>query len=245
MTQARQAAHHHRLLGELLTHLPTVAQAHWLGEARHPTKDHQIRSAGPNHYRRGIYLLDDLTPIRDLLQQLQDTRHDHPHDQPTVLDDITRARLSRNTQTSSHHLDHSRATRLVSTWLHKAQTAAETMALNARGEAHDAKLERVNAELHALQAAHQHVLNHPHDSYRHHHDTARFHIRTYHHDGAANSNFVRKIGIILSGNGHVPTLEFAHARKPRRRPLPTPILHYQQHRLYSETAYRAAHQRPQ
>lgn len=226
-TPAQQAAHHQRLLAKLLTQLTETATTHWLGPGRHPTKHHNTSTF---QYRRGIYLLEDLAPIQDLLADLRSTGHQHSGDMPAIHHHVDRLRLSSKPQASSKRLTQEQARTLLQTWISRTQAALET--LQANTDQPDQPSKTAAQLLNDLHDAQHRLSKDPGATFRHRHITTRHHVRIYQHDGETMSDFVRSIGMILTGDGHIPTLERAQARKPRSRETAPPIATYHRHSLH-------------
>lgn len=201
----RHYAHFHRVLSELLTDLSQEAGTTWLFEQGHTFAE----AYQDNIYRKAVYPISDLTPYAPRLAELAQVQQEAlaqlgakkvPHGllTPQVLEQVTYARLRRKLNYNVRRGSKAEILGRYQQKLNNALAAQQAFRAQARGGA-DEGLERIEAEVLALQKGIANIEAANDETFREHYTFARVPVSVYRTGMPMKQYHVRDVGLVLVG----------------------------------------------
>ena len=200
----RLYAHFHRVLGPLLVELGELPGTVWLEQARHV-----LAGEGEgNIYARAIYLVDDLSPYRERLRELEGVQKaglellgagESPKGllPPRVVEGVKHVRISQHPNFVTKVLSQTGALERLEATLSTTRSSLRQFEVYA--STHDPRREQIEREVRALEAALEVVRASPDETFRFRLQVVRVRPYLYPLQGDPYQIDTRKHGLILAG----------------------------------------------
>ena len=240
----RLYAHFHRVLGPLLVELGELPGTVWLDGVQR----HELAGEGEqNVYARAIYVVGDLEPYRERLDELEGVRADGAAllgDEspagllpPKVLEGVKHVRVSQHRNFVVKVLSQPGAVKRLQETL--AATKASLQQFEAYASTYDPRREALETEVRALEAALRVVQARPDERYRFRVPARRVRPYVYLLDGETYQIYTRKHGLIVAGPGVTVRFDDPTRKERSDKKVRQPLLKLDTLELYVESDWQA------